>query len=234
MDKLKLEHDKNVEYNKKYGFDVPFINEMIVNFNKYLSDEGKQFMNEAEESLKKIKEEDTKTNIHIKLVFNNDKERILFKELIRTTEMYPILITIGDYDFFFDTFDEEQDPIFNFSEEAYSFFSNDVEKLKTYLLTNKLQFSFKYNNIFFDDLSIKIVEKGKNPEPVEKNPEPVEIPKTEMIKSDSIVLKKAYKIKLANLDECVMVITDNPAEIFSRFTVDMVLSVKLIGNGVCI
>lgn len=50
MEKLKLEHDKNVQYNKKYGFDVPFINEMMQNFNQYLNNEGKKFMNDAEEA----------------------------------------------------------------------------------------------------------------------------------------------------------------------------------------
>ncbi len=153
----------------------------------------------------------------------------MLKKLL-TTEKYPILITIGDYDFFFDCFDDEQDPIFSFSKESFSFFfSNDVEKLKAYLQKNKIQFAFKYNNISFDDMNIKIIEKkGNVQEPIK-----AEVKQKE-VKSDSIVMKKAYKIKLANLDESVMIITDNPSEIFSRFTADTVLSVKLIGNGVCI
>jgi len=228
--------EDNISYNRKYGFDIPFINEMMQNFNQHLNNEGTKFINEAEEALKK-EDIDTSLNIHVKLILNNSKERILFKELLMTTDKYPILVTIGDYDFFFENFDDEQDPIFSFSKEAFIFFfSNDIEKLKVYLQKNKIQFAFKYNNISFDDLDIKIIEKTTESKKDETKQEvPVKDTPKEIKKEDNsiIIFKKAYKIKSIDLDDFI-VVTDNPADIFNRFGVDSVLSVKLIGNGVCI
>ena len=261
IEKLKLEHDKNVQYNKKYGFDVPFINEMMQNFNTYLNTEGKQFINTAEESLKNSEEDDDSINIHLKLIFTNPKERILFKELLLTTEKYPILVTIGDYDFFFEYFDEDQDPIFSYNKTSFEFFfQSDIGKLKAYLQKNPLQFGFKYNNnVSFDELDIKMLQKEKEQpkqeddtkyeidilgrkivkteeQPKQEEPKLVELPKNEIKDSgeDFVSLKKAYKVKLSNIESSIMVITDNPSEIFTRFTANMVIGVKLIGNGVCI
>lgn len=246
IEKLKMEHDKNVQYNKKYGFDVPFINEMMQNFNTYLNTEGKQFINTAEESLKNSEEDDDSINIHLKLIFTNLKERVLFKELLLTTEKYPILVTIGDYDFFFEYFDDDQDPIFSYNKTSFEFFfQSDLGKLKAYLQKNPLQFGFKYNsNVSFDELDIKMLQKEQpkqddtktEKQPKQEEPKQVELPKNEVKETgeDFISLKKAYKVKLSNIESSVIVITNNPSEIFTRFTADMVVSVKLIGNGVCI
>jgi hypothetical protein len=67
-EKERLEREKNIRYNKKYGFDQPFIDEMMNFFNFYLNSEGKQFIKTAEESLKNSEKEDDNSNIYIKLI----------------------------------------------------------------------------------------------------------------------------------------------------------------------
>ena len=241
--KKQQQKEENIRYNKEYGFDVPFINEMMNNFNIYLNKEGKQFIDTANESLKNS-EEDENPNVFLKLILGNDKERILFKELLMTTERYPIYITIGDYDFFLEYFDEEQDPVFRFNEENFKFFfSNNLNKLTEYLRKSKILFDVKYNKkLTLDGVDIKIVEK----KPISKKEDirETETPKQEKIETpieepskDKYKLKNSYRVRLVPMLESdgiieVFVVTDNPGEIFNYYSVDTVESIKLIGRGI--
>lgn len=219
--------------------DINFVNDLRYKLNDYLNLEGKAFISKAEESLNTPDEivNDDKP-IFIKLILGNDKERILFKELLLNTERYPIYITIGDYDFFFERFDEDQHPIFSFSKESFTFFfSDNIENFKSYLMKNEVEFGIKYDRkISFDNLNIEIlVDENKELDTtIESKVESMdEEPIKEEIKAD-IMFKRSYKVRLFDKEESFYIVTDNPSDIFNHFTVDKVLSVKLIGKGVCI
>ena len=218
-----------------YGWDEPFINDVMNMFNTRLNEEGKIYTSLTEAALNKedVIEEDNDPNIMFKLVLD-EKERILFKELLLNTTKYPICINIGDYDFFFEMFDNEgKDPIFSFSKMSFSFFfNNDLEKLKKYLKENKVKFGIKDRYITFEYLSLEII--GKN----------IQIVPEEKIKEEEkeIILEKketpinseyrnTYKVKTKKKSKDFFVITDNPNEIYNFHGVDNVISIKLIGKG---
>lgn len=246
----KKQKEENIRYNKEYGFDIPFINEMMNKFNNYLNTEGKQFIDTANESMKESENDDDSMNLYLKLILSNDKERILFKELLMTTEKYPIFVTIGDYDFFFEYFDDEQDPIFSFNKENFAFFfSNDLNKLIDYLRKSKVLFGVKYDKILtLDGVNVKIIEKKKIEPKVESEtpkqestPEPQKQKEKqkEDVLSDGYNLKNTYRVRLIPMIESdgiieVFVVTDKPGEIFNYYGVDVVKSIKLIGNGITI
>jgi hypothetical protein len=250
-EKERILREEDIKRNKRYGFDVPFINEMMTNFNAYLNDEEKKFISQAEESMKQEDKEDENSNIYIKLIIVNEKERILFKELLLSTDRYPIHINIGDYDFFFECFDKGIDPIFSFDRSSFNiFFSNNIESFKEYVKKNKIEFGIRYDQkIVLDDLKVEIVkketpDKKEEKETVKEEPknEIKEEPKKEEIKPNDvkadtkseIIIKKAYKIQLLGEEKRLLIITDDPAEIFNRFSTERVLSIKLVGSGVCI
>lgn len=239
--------EENIRFNKEYGFDTPFINEIMNDFNSYLNKEGKKYIDTANESLNSEDDEDDNRNVFLKLILGNDKERILFKELLMTTERYPIYVTIGDYDFFLMYFDEEQDPIFRFNEDNFEFFfSNNINKLTDYIRKSKVQFGVKYDKILIlDGIDVKIIEKKKPEPPKEEQPEtkmeqPKEEPQKEEMKyrdTEYGVLKSTYRVRLVPMLESdgiieVFVVTDNPGEIFNYYSVDTVESIKLIGRGI--
>jgi len=220
--------------------DINFVNDLRYKFNDYLNLEGKAFISKAEESLNTPDEivNDDKP-IFIKLILGNDKERILFKELLLNTERYPIYITIGDYDFFFERFDEDQHPIFSFSKESFTFFfSDNIENFKSYLMKNEVEFGIKYDRkISFDNLNIEMLVDENKELDTTIEPKIDESVNEESIKEEikaDIMFKRSYKVRLFDKEESFYIVTDNPSDIFNHFTVDKVLSVKLIGKGVCI
>jgi hypothetical protein len=238
---LEDQRQKDILQNKIYGWDEPFINEIMEKFNNRLNEEGKLFTTIAEKSANKEEEEiDTDTHLYLKLVLE-DKERALFKELLLTTTNYPISVSIGDYDFFFENFDDEgKDPIFSFDKISFDFyFSSKIENLKNYLIKNKVKFGFKYSNkITFENLEIEVMSKGKAKTDkikeeikVETKVEPqkeVVFEKTKEINTD---LKRTYKVRLVSKTENFFVVTDNPSDIYNNFSVEDVISIKLVGQG---
>jgi hypothetical protein len=232
-ERIKSRKWEDILQNKMYGWDEPFINDVMNVFNTHLNEEGKIFTSLTEAALNKEDEviEDNDANILFKLVLD-EKERMLFKELLLNTTKYPICINIGDYDFFFEMFDNEgKDPIFSFSKMSFSFFfNNDIEKLKNYLKANKVKFGVKNDrNITFEYLSLEIINKNVKIVPEEKIIEEKEI----IVEKTPVnsEYRNTYKVKTKKKSKDFFVITDNPNEIYNFHGVDNVVSIKLIGKG---
>jgi len=210
-----------------------FANDIMSKFNSMINEEAQQFLSKTHDiDVNEI--DDDSPNILIKITLIDDRDRMLFKEMLFGRDKFrPIFVNIGDYDFFFSHFDNDQ-PVFSFNKETFSFFfDNDLEKLKSYMKSNTCSFISKLNHskIKFDNLIIEILDKKPKKDKVEdkiedkveesKDESNIELPKNNSIKT--------YKVKFTN-KEVLFVVTFNPAKIFETYG-DNVLSVKVIGAG---
>jgi len=218
-----------------------------------INEEAKDFLEATKKAEEWEEDEDTPT-VFIKLIPSGERDRILFKEMLLSTSerRRPIYIDIGDYDFFFEYFDADHNPIFSFNRKSFMFFfNNDVVKLKEYIKQNKCSFGghtiytlSTERQIKFDDLIVEIIEKKKKNEKTETVKDDVikeevkkEDVKKDMKEFDDIqkvenfsIIKKVYKVKF-HVIEPLIVTTDNPAKIYEKFG-DSILSVKVIGEGI--
>jgi hypothetical protein len=236
-----------------------FVNDVMSKFNSMINEEAKDFL-EATKKAEEWEDDEDSPTVFIKLIPSGERDRILFKEMLLSTseKRIPIYIDIGDYDFFFDYFDDDHNPIFSFNRKSFMFFfNNDVVKLKEYIKENKCAFAFdghtKYllsneRQIKFDDLIVEIIEKKKGEKTVKDdivketvNDDNVK----ETVNSDDTVkekntikmenfstIKKVYRVKF-HVIEPLIITTDNPAKIYENFG-DSILSVKVIGDGISI
>jgi hypothetical protein len=217
--------------------DMFFVSDIMSRFNNQINSDAEKFLSatkKAEEWL----DEDNSPNVLVKLILTDEKERMLFKELLLNTseKRRPVYIDIGDYDFFFEYFDEDQ-PVFSFTRKSFDFFFNkDSEKLKEYIKENKCSFGLGFSSnerkIRFENISVEILDKNKKPVDEIKD-ETVPVDQVNEKKTNDepfeIIYKKIYRVK-TNQNEQLFVITDNPGTIYEK--IPDVLSVKIIGNGV--
>jgi len=230
-----------------------FVNDVMSKFNSMINEEAKDFL-EATKKAEEWEDDEDSPTIFIKLIPFGERDRILFKEMLLSTSerRRPIYIDIGDYDFFFEYFDSDHNPIFSFNRKSFMFFfNNDVVKLKEYIKENKCSFGghTRYTlsterQIKFDDLIVEIIEKKKKDDKTETIKDDVikeevkkevkkdikkEIDNIQKMESFSII-KKVYKVKF-HVIEPLIITTDNPAKIYEKFG-DSILSVKVIGEGI--
>lgn len=228
-----------------------FVNDIMSKFNTLINDEAKDFLSKTRNPDEYFEDDDKNPNLFIKLTIIDDRDRMLFKEMLFGTSerRRPIFVNFGDYDFFFEYFDNDQ-PVFTFSKECFSFFfENDLDKLKEYIKKNKCIFDsrLKYSyiserNIKFDNIIVEIIDKNKKEskkEVVTETEKVTEEPHKDCCgtcgesgseigsSSTSFISKKVYKVKTIQ-GQTLFVITDNPGEIFEKLNV---LSLKIIGDG---
>jgi len=209
-----------------------FAQDVMNKFNSLINEEANLFLSETKKAEEMEDEDDKNPNIYIKLTIIDDRDRMLFKELLFGTSerRRPIYVNIGDYDFFFEYFDEEQ-PVFTFNKESFKFFfDNDLNKLKEYVKINKCTFDFE-REIKFDNIIVEILNKGKEKVgKVEKKEKEIEIENAivETPQQEDTKYKKVYKVKTVE-NTTLFILTDKPGDIFEK--ISDVLSVKVMGFG---
>lgn len=206
------------------GFDS-ILKDVMNNFNNYINKENEKLIDMTRNQV----EVDNDPNIFIKLTPSNENERVMFKDrLIMSGEKKrPIHLTIGDYDFFYEYIDVDNQPVFSFNKKYFnSFFSNKIEDLKSYIEKNKCYFSgiTRYSDRIskFSQFIVEIIDKKKKP--VKKEEETVKV------QDDKSIVKKVYKVKFFN-DDPLFILTDNPSNIFQQYN-EKIDSIKVLGCGV--
>jgi len=154
--------------------DYSFINDTMSRFNNLINEEAKDFLSKTKKAEEWNEDDEDPNNLFIKLIINDERDRMLFKEmLLRTSEKRrPIYVNFGDYDFFFEYFDNSQ-PVFTFNKKNFNFFfDDDVEKLKNYIKENKCSFgTFSYfssdadqeRKIKLENIVVEILKKIQKP-----------------------------------------------------------------------
>ena len=216
---------------------LTFVKDVMKEFNHYVNEEAKSFI-EKTKKIDEIEDIDNNPNIFIKITPFEEKERVLFKDklLLSGEKKRPIYLNIGDYDFFFEYIDSDNQPVFSFNKKSFNFFFNDdIDKLRNYISMNKCFFSGIYGNSYkttkFSNLVIEIIDKNnKNKKEEIKDDEKLIEKIVETIKEKIEINKKTYKVKFINNDK-LFILTDNPSTIYQKYN-DDVLSVKVIGCGI--
>ena len=216
-----------------------FTQDVMSKLSKNWNEEAKEMLDEVKKAEEMDDEDDKNPNIFIKLTIIDDRDRMLFKELLFGTSerRRPIFVSIGDYDFFFEYFDEDQ-PVFTFNKESFKFFfDNDLNRLIEYIKINKCSFDSRFSlsserKIKFDNIIVEILNKVKPDQKVEEKveeekvvEEKVEVEETQ----EEIKFKKVYKVKTVD-NSILFILTDKPGDIFEKFS--GVLSVKVMGFGI--
>lgn len=159
---------------KEVLLDYSFINDTMTRFNNLINEEAKDFLSKTRKAEEWNEDDEDPNNLFIKLIINDERDRMLFKEmLLRTSEKRrPIYVNFGDYDFFFEYFDNSQ-PVFTFNKKNFNFFfDDDVEKLKNYIKDNKCSFgTFSYfssdadqeRKIKLENIVIEVLKKIEKP-----------------------------------------------------------------------
>lgn len=231
MKKLKSNERIYTEKELKERLDnLSFMKDAMKDFNYYVNEEAKKF-NNMTKKIQDIIEVDNDPNMFIKLMPFEEKERVMFKDKLLTSGLKkrPIYLTIGDYDFFYEYIDIDNQPVFSFNKKSFNFFFDDnIDNLRYYIGKNKCYFSGvgsrndRLNK--FSNLVVEVIDRKKKPVKKEE-PKVVEPPKEE-----KLIAKKTYKVKFFNSDP-LFVITDNPSIIFQKFN-DEIDSIKVLGCGV--
>jgi hypothetical protein len=228
--------------------DAMWLNNANNTLNLYFVEQSKKFNDTVERMEKDSLEKENKDNIlpyeYLKLIIENQNDRIAFKEILLTSKTRPIYITIGDYDFFFEYFDEEQTPIFKFNSDSFLFFFNSSsDALLEYIKKNKILYNKK---VSFDSLKIELltkeetIKKEAKEETIKKEAKEETIKKEakeETIKEEAkkkeieIATKRVYKVKIRNYKKLLISI-NNPSEIYERYGIKNILSIKYIGKGI--
>ena len=230
-----------------------FAQDVMSKFNSLINEEAKGMLAETKKAEEiEDDDEDKNPNIFIKLTIIDDRDRMLFKELLFGTSerRRPIFVNIGDYDFFFEYFDDDQ-PVFTFNKESFGFFfNNNLNKLKEYIKINKCSFDSRFSlsserKIKFDNIIVEILNNKKKQElqgessgtsgtsgTQEELQEKVQEKQEMKIKGFWNVppspYKKVYKVKTEK--ETLFILTDKPGDIFEK--ISGVSSVKVMGFGI--
>lgn len=122
---------------------LSFVKDAMKDFNYYINEEFKKFIGMTND-IKEIPEVDNDPNIFLKMIPFEEKDRVVFKDklLMSGLKKRPIYLTIGDYDFFYEYIDTDNQPVFSFNKKSFNFFfSDNIDNLRDYIRKNKCYFS---------------------------------------------------------------------------------------------